>query len=409
MQKDVVGSSAVSEQRTRIFTKKADPSSGLCILIEDDIPCSNPVASRGLCNRHRSYMTRKGLLETYALPRQSRRIDLKPNPNAREGICALLENDIPCKAPATRRGLCRHHYAGIWQRPDLNLNDFSKPQPTIVYARGHEVQKGRCVVREYSDEKYSQCAGEVVARGLCKRHYRLLSQSRTLFDQIANPIPRLKAMTIEDRPTAEPVKPMLDRVTTAAQRVQSPKAPTDTERLLSPNDIGKILNVTGEAVKQWIHTRRLPAVKLANGFWKVRVRDFEAFLRARNDVGRRRVLITHALDGRMNVVVDAVRALGHEPILARNHVDALLKSLDHYPALFVINLGAKEFEPWKLAEKVRADKATRKIPILLVGDVDMNDAVAERAVRLSVQGFIKMPTDKESIQSEIGRIVNAVK
>ena len=302
--------------------------------------------------------------------------------------------------------ICRHHYVGIWQRPDLNLNNFAKSQPTIAYARGKDVQKGRCVVRESADEKHSQCTGEVTARGLCKRHYRLISQSRTLFNQIANPIPRLTTMPAEDRLPAEPAKATLDRVIPAGQGVQSPKATTHAERFLSPNDIGKILSVTGEAVKQWIFNRRLPAVKLANGYWKVRVRDFEAFLKARHAVVKRRVLITQALDGRMDVDVDAVRALGYEPILARNHVDALLKSLDHYPALFVINLGIKEVEPWKLAQKVRANKSLRKIPILFVGGPEMTDMVAERATELSVQGFVKLPTDKESIRSERGATVN---
>src|ERR1700748_2516492 len=87
---------------------------------------------------------------------------------------------------------------------------------------------------------------------------------------------------------------------------------TDTgERFLSPNEIGKILNVTGEAVKQWIYRRRLPAIKLANGYWKVRVADFEAFLRARHEVGRRHILITDTARGDLKEVIDAVEKLGH--------------------------------------------------------------------------------------------------
>src|ERR1041385_5094653 len=50
-------------------------------------------------------------------------------------------------------------------------------------------------------------------------------------------------------------------------------------RRLSPDQIGKILNVTGEAVKYWIHLGRLPAVKMQNGYWKIRVADVEGFLK----------------------------------------------------------------------------------------------------------------------------------
>lgn len=192
----------------------------------------------------------------------------------------------------------------------------------------------------------------------------------------------------------------------AAYGVKVPAEPTDTERFLSPNEIGKILNVTGEAVKQWIYHRRLPAVKLANGYWKVRVADFESFLKARHEVGKRRVLVTDTRTGSMNDVVLAVEELGHQPVVAHNYADALLKSLDHYPALFVINLSIKDIEPWKLAEKIRTTKALRKFPILFVADSDLSDADAERALKLSAQGFLKRPVDKATLSSEIERIMN---
>jgi CheY-like chemotaxis protein len=192
----------------------------------------------------------------------------------------------------------------------------------------------------------------------------------------------------------------------AAYGVKIPAEPTDTERFLSPNEIGKILNVTGEAVKQWIYHRRLPAVKLANGYWKVRVADFESFLKARHEVGKRRVLITDTRNGSMNDVAVAVEELGHQPVVAHNYADALLKSLDHYPALFVINLSIKDVEPWKLAEKVRTTKALRKFPILFVADADLSDSDAERALKLSAQGFLKRPVDKATLSSEIERIMN---
>jgi hypothetical protein len=40
----------------------------------------------------------------------------------------------------------------------------------------------------------------------------------------------------------------------------------DVEDYLTPNQVGKELGVTGEAVKQWIYRRRLHAEKLPNGY-----------------------------------------------------------------------------------------------------------------------------------------------
>jgi CheY-like chemotaxis protein len=108
----------------------------------------------------------------------------------------------------------------------------------------------------------------------------------------------------------------------------------------------------------------------------------------------------------MNDVALAVEELGHQPVVAHNYADALLKSLDHYPALFVINLSIKDVEPWKLAEKVRTTKALRKFPILFVADADLSDSDAERALKLSAQGFLKRPVDKATLSSEIERIMN---
>jgi CheY-like chemotaxis protein len=192
----------------------------------------------------------------------------------------------------------------------------------------------------------------------------------------------------------------------AAYGISLPGEPSAAERFLSPNDIGKILNLTGEAVKQWIYQRRLPAVKLANGYWKVKVADFEAFLKARHEVGRRRVLIICSKEDPMTDVVETVQKLGHQPITSNNYADALLKSLDHHPALFVVNCSAKETEPWKLVQKIRATKALRSVPVLLTAEIELSESDAEKALELAAQGFLKRPSEPQALYQEIERILN---
>jgi CheY-like chemotaxis protein len=191
----------------------------------------------------------------------------------------------------------------------------------------------------------------------------------------------------------------------AAYGVSVPEEPGASDRFLSPNEIGKILNVTGEAVKQWIYHRRLPAVKLTNGYWKVRVSDFEQFLKARHEVGRRRILVTDTRMGDLKEVLDAIEKLGQQSVVAHNYADALLKASDHHPALFVINLSMKETEPWKLAEKIRTTKTLRNAPILLLADADLSDTDADRALGLSAQGFMKRPVEVNTLMEEIQRIL----
>lgn len=184
----------------------------------------------------------------------------------------------------------------------------------------------------------------------------------------------------------------------------------DSERFLSPNEIGRIMNVTGEAVKQWIHQRRLPAIKLENGYWKVKQSDFESFLKSRRAVTRRRVLVSASPGNAMPEVFEAIERLGHQALQAHNLADALLKALDHHPALIVIDLSREEIEPWKLAEKIRATKALKHMPILLLSDSNLADEPSmNRAIKVSAQAFLHRPFKTDTIAEEIERILNRTK
>ncbi len=177
------------------------------------------------------------------------------------------------------------------------------------------------------------------------------------------------------------------------------------ERFLSPNDIGKILNVTGEAVKQWIYRRKLPAVKLANGYWKVKVSEFEAFLKARTEIGRRHVLITDGNNLGVDEVVKSVESLGHQAVVAHNYSDALLKALDHRPAMFVIVLAPGDESCWKFSERIRSNKALRSFPILFVVNGEISDEITDRAVEFYAQGILSRPVGQEVLTKEIDRIL----
>lgn len=179
------------------------------------------------------------------------------------------------------------------------------------------------------------------------------------------------------------------------------------ERFLSPNDIGKILSVTGEAVKQWIYHRRLPAVKLANGYWKVKVSDFEAFLKSRMDVGRRRVMLFSSDDSGMEGVVGILKELGHAPITSTHLLDSVLKFNDSTPALVIIDCSVRNKEGWAFAQKIRRQNATNSnVPILLIADSDLSEADAALAVELAAKGFLKLPFAANVLARELQRILN---
>lgn len=181
--------------------------------------------------------------------------------------------------------------------------------------------------------------------------------------------------------------------------ISLPKELTSNEKYLSPNDIGRILGVTGEAVKQWIYSRRLPAVKLGNGYWKVKVADFEKYLKDKSDVGRRRILVIANQDiGQYSKVISD---MGHQPIEVFNFIDALLKVMDLQPALIVIDVRNVNYEGF--ISKIRANKMHSKIPIILIG---ANDGAGDKAVELEVQAFLEIPVSGDSLKGEVDRILN---
>jgi len=122
--------------------------------------------------------------------------------------------------------------------------------------------------------------------------------------------------------------------------IRAPKELPPGDRFITPNEAGRILNVTGEAVKQWIYHRRLPANKLSNGYWKIRVRDLEDFITARQNMGKKKIMIVDAAGSKD--IANAVEKMGHQAIVAQNKADALLKAADLYPAVFIVNVSIKD-------------------------------------------------------------------
>lgn len=187
--------------------------------------------------------------------------------------------------------------------------------------------------------------------------------------------------------------------------ISQPAFPETGIDCLAPCDVAKILNVSEVVVKQWIYRRKLPAMRLANGFWKIKVSDFEAFMAARHQVGRRHILVTDGDNTGISEIVQAIEALGHQAILSHNYPDALLKALDHFPALFVICISPNDPNCWKFAERIHAHKSLRSFPILIIGGTKISDADTEKAIESCAKGILTRPLTVEIVKGEIERIL----
>jgi hypothetical protein len=174
------------------------------------------------------------------------------------------------------------------------------------------------------------------------------------------------------------------------------------DRWLSPADVGKLLNITSEAVKQWIFKRTLPAVKQSNGFWKIKVKDLEAFI-AQRIAGIQPAIAIFDYQKTPTGIEQAIGELNHRVISGINEMDFLLKTTRIYPALLFVSLPEKLDTAWPLLDRIRATKTLCKVPMLWFAWNDLPPAELDRAVAYGVRGFHKLPVAKDVLKAEITR------
>jgi CheY-like chemotaxis protein len=177
------------------------------------------------------------------------------------------------------------------------------------------------------------------------------------------------------------------------------------DRTLSPNEAGKVLGVTGEAVKQWIYARKLPAVKMSNGYWRVRVGDLEGFIRKRQEVSQRCVLLAGIDGASLKRRSQQLESLGHQVLVAEGLADALLKALDHYPSLFVIDI-SNWADGWVLADRVRSSRNIRTTHIMFMSSETLKEDQINKALELGVQGCLSDKIEEDSLRREVQKLLD---
>lgn len=180
------------------------------------------------------------------------------------------------------------------------------------------------------------------------------------------------------------------------------------DRALSPIEAGKVLGVASEAVKQWIYKRRLPAIKLSNGHWRISVTDLENFIKKQQQVTKRKILLAGgnlaSLESRAKELEDA----GNDVLVAQGLADALLKALDHYPVLYIIDLTSWA-EGWTLAERIRSSRNIRNSHVLFLTKGALKDDEIGRALDLKIQGCLGCDIKAKVLKQEVEKLLNQPK
>lgn len=170
---------------------------------------------------------------------------------------------------------------------------------------------------------------------------------------------------------------------------------------LSPNEAGKILNVTGEAVKQWIYKGQLPAVKLPNGYYRIKHDDLAKFLEARQTAAQ--MLTLAGSDQGMQGILGAVAKEANLAFTVVSETTTALKQFKaQAPNLLVVDIDGFK-DGWKLIRKVRSSPRFGSPKVLLLSRKGLTDKETAEAVRLGVSGCLEGP---EALAPEVRRLLD---
>src|SRR5258708_814887 len=106
---------------------------------------------------------------------------------------------------------------------------------------------------------------------------------------------------------------------------------------MSPNQVGRIFGVTGEAVKIWIYNQKLQATKHTNGYWKITKADIEEFIKERQAISRRQILLVSMDAATEDVVRSACERFNCDNVVCDGMADAIIKAHDYNAALLVVD------------------------------------------------------------------------
>lgn len=159
------------------------------------------------------------------------------------------------------------------------------------------------------------------------------------------------------------------------------------EQYVSPRQAGIILGLQRKTVMRWIFRFWLPATKLPNGHWKIKLSDLE-----RHDPPpKKKVLIIDDDRKKIASLAGTVRSLGHEAIIAYNKQDAELKPSEDVFSLIILNVTMTKINAWKLLPHLRRQR------ILIVSDRDLSVSEMDRLLEVRALGFLQRPFRSTSL------------
>jgi CheY-like chemotaxis protein len=122
---------------------------------------------------------------------------------------------------------------------------------------------------------------------------------------------------------------------------------------------------------------------------------------------RKRILLVDDIEDNRRVYALFLRARGFDVSVAAEGRDALAKTRTLMPDLVVMDLAIPGIDGWEVTRRLKADRRTRRIPIVAVTGHVLAGA-KERASAAGCDAFLTKPCLPDELLGVIQRILRAV-
>jgi CheY-like chemotaxis protein len=194
-------------------------------------------------------------------------------------------------------------------------------------------------------------------------------------------------------------KRLFEMTSQQAEKLNTAIPVENSGETISPNEAGALLGFTGEAVKQWVYSGQLPAVKLSNGYWRIRKVDLQNYVQSKCEL-RQRILVTAANPTHRAVLEQAIRRCGHHPVQASSLLDALLKANDLKPGIVFIDLS--DNYAWNLIRRLKTEPgANRASGIVVIAPAELQQEQLSELMRYNIKAALTEPLDEAEVAREL--------
>lgn len=114
-----------------------------------------------------------------------------------------------------------------------------------------------------------------------------------------------------------------------------------------------------------------------------------------------RILIVDDVEANRFVLRDIISDMGYQPVLTENGTQALRMVQHITPQLIILDIAMPEMDGYEVCQKIKADPATREIPIIFISAFDEPTDIV-KGFTLGGEDYITKPFIPEVVKARVG-------